>query len=50
MLNQLLRFAGVGVFGTAGHYVILLIVDEMLTGEPVVGSTHRINRGAVPNY
>jgi putative flippase GtrA len=50
LLNQFLRFAGVGVIGTAGHYVILIIVVETLSGDPVVGSTLGFIGGAVINY
>ena len=50
LLKQFLRFTGVGVIGTAGHYAILIIVVEVFSGDPVAGSTLGFLGGAIINY
>jgi putative flippase GtrA len=50
LLKQFLRFAGVGVIGTAGHFAILIAVVEVLHGDPLVGSTLGFLGGALINY
>ena len=50
LLGQFLRFAGVGVIGTIGHYATLIFVVEILDYDPVLGSTIGFLTGALINY
>ena len=50
LLRQFLRFAGVGVIGTIGHYATLIFVVEILDYDPVFGSTIGFLIGALINY
>ena len=45
-----LRFAGVGAIGTIAHYVLLVILVEVLGVQPVIGSSFGFLLGAAVNY
>ncbi|MGH8750099.1 MAG: GtrA family protein [Burkholderiales bacterium] len=48
--DQFLRFAGAGVFGTAAHYLVLLILVELAAANPVTASFLGFLCGALVNY
>ena len=47
---QFLRFALVGLFGTAAHYGLLIGLVELAGASPVLGSTLGALAGAIVNY
>lgn len=47
---QFIRFAGVGAIGTLAHYVVLVILVEMLSANVVTASTAGATLGALVNY
>lgn len=49
-LSRFLRFALVGVVGTAAHYALLLVLVELAGFDPVVGSVGGFLLGALVNY
>lgn len=48
--RQFLRFAMVGVVGTAAHYSILLIAVELLRLSPVIGAGAGFFTGLIASY
>jgi len=50
IVRQIIRFAGVGVVGTAGHYLVLIGLVEALHTGPLVGSGTGFAGGAIINY
>ena len=48
--NKFIRFAGVGVFGTAAHYLVLVLMVESLGARPVFASCAGFLVGALVNY
>lgn len=50
MMKQYLMFAGVGAIGTAGHYLVLVLLVELFAVVPVVATTLAYIVGAVINY
>lgn len=48
--RQFVTFAGVGAIGTAGHYLTLIILVELLGGDPVYSSGAGFVVGALINY
>lgn len=50
VVRQFILFAGVGIVGTAGHYVILVALVEILSFDPVVASGVGFAGGAMINY
>ena len=50
IIQQFLRFAGVGVIGTTGHYAVLIILVELFDYNPVFGSFLGFLTGALINY
>ncbi|MGB5456765.1 MAG: GtrA family protein [Gammaproteobacteria bacterium] len=49
-IGQFLRFAGIGVIGTLGHYTILIVLVQLWAVDPVVASCFGFVVGAVTNY
>lgn len=47
---QFLRFAGVGVIGTAAHYALLILLVETIAANEVAASTAGATLGALVNY
>lgn len=47
---QFFRFAGVGAIGTLAHYVLLVMLVEMLRTNEVAASTAGATLGALVNY
>lgn len=45
-----MRFAGVGVIGTVAHYMLLVMLVEMLDANAVLASTAGATLGALVNY
>lgn len=43
-------FAAVGVVGTAGHYLVLMVLVEAVGADPLLGSTAGFLVGATINY
>jgi putative flippase GtrA len=50
ILKQLIKFTGVGVFGTAVQYVTLFLLVQIADIHPVVASTAGFMLGAFVNY
>ena len=50
MLKQYVMFAGVGAIGTAGHYLVLVLLVELFAVAPVIASTAAFVVGAIINY
>ena len=50
IVNQFARFAGVGIIGTAVHYLLLIIMVEVFNRDPVSGSAVGFLGGALVNY
>ena len=50
IVRQFIRFAGVGIVGTAGHYLVLVGLVELLFTSPLVGSSAGFAVGAFINY
>ena len=48
--NQFIRFSGVGVIGTSGHYVVLIALVQLGGADPVIASTLGFIVGALINY
>jgi putative flippase GtrA len=48
--RQLMRFAMVGVIGTAAHYGILLVAVELLRLSPVIGAGAGFFTGLIASY
>jgi putative flippase GtrA len=43
-------FAGVGAIGTAGHYLVLVLLVELFAVDPVLATTVAFLVGAIINY
>ena len=50
IVNQFVKFAGVGIIGTAAHYILLIIIVEVFNRDPVSGSAVGFLGGALVNY
>jgi putative flippase GtrA len=50
VLKQFLLFAGLGLFGTAGHYTTLISLVELGGVDPVYATTTGFVVGAIINY
>lgn len=50
VIRQFLTFTGVGAVGTAGHYLTLILLVELLSLDPVVSTTMGFVVGALINY
>jgi putative flippase GtrA len=50
IVNQFVKFAGVGIIGTAAHYILLIIIVEVFNRDPVSGSAVGFVGGALVNY
>lgn len=50
MFKQYVLFAGVGVIGTAGHYLVLVLLVEWFAVTPVVATSAAFLVGAIINY
>lgn len=50
MLKQYVMFAGVGAIGTAGHYLVLVLLVELFAVSPVSATTAAFIVGAIINY
>ena len=50
IVNQFAKFAGVGIIGTAAHYILLIIIVEVFNRDPVSGSAVGFVGGALVNY
>ena len=50
ILQQLISFAGIGVVGTAGHYVTLVFLVQLMYFPPVIATTIGFVVGAIINY
>lgn len=50
VVEQFVRFAGIGVIGTAAHYATLIALVELLMMYPVAASTVGAVIGALINY
>lgn len=50
MFKQYVMFAGVGAIGTAGHYLVLVLLVELYALAPVVATTAAFIVGAIINY
>jgi len=50
MLKQYVMFAGVGAIGTAGHYLVLVLLVELFAISPVTATTAAFIVGAIINY
>jgi putative flippase GtrA len=50
LFNQFITYAGVGAVGTAGHYLLLLLLVEGLGAAPYKGAVAGFLLGAVINY
>ena len=48
--RQFLTFAGIGTIGTAGHYLTLFVLVQVLLLDPVVATTVGFIVGALINY
>ncbi len=48
--RQFIQFAGVGVIGTAGHYMVLITIMEVVHGEAIIASSIGALTGAAINY
>ena len=48
--KQYVMFAGVGAIGTAGHYLVLILLVELLAVAPVLATTLAYVVGALINY
>jgi putative flippase GtrA len=47
---QFIRFAAVGVIGTLGHYVVLVVLVHLVGSDPVLASAAGAAVGAILNY
>ena len=50
MIEQFLRFAGVGVIGTSAHYAVLVLLVQVLDANAVLASSVGAITGAIVNY
>ena len=50
LLLQFIKFAGVGVIGTGGHYLTLVVLVQFVGLQPVLGTTCGFVVGAFINY
>jgi putative flippase GtrA len=50
MFKQYVLFAGVGAIGTAGHYLVLVLLVEWFAVAPVAATTAAFVTGAIINY
>ena len=50
LFEQFIKFAGVGVIGTAAHYAVLVVLIEVLGADAVVASSTGALVGALVNY
>ena len=49
-LGQFIAYAGVGAIGTAAHYLVLVVLVELLHLQPVIASSCGAITGAFVNY
>ncbi len=50
MFKQFVTFTGVGAIGTAGHYLVLIVLASVVGISPVVATTCGFIVGAIINY
>jgi putative flippase GtrA len=50
LLGQFIAYTGVGAIGTAAHYLVLVVLVELLRLEPVTASSCGAITGAIVNY
>lgn len=50
VFGRFFRFAGVGVFGTVAHYLVLVVAVELFALRPLVASSIGFTVGALVNY
>lgn len=50
VVKRFLRFAGVGVFGTIAHYLVLVLLVEGMALTPLLASSIGFTVGALVNY
>lgn len=48
--RQFIQFAIIGAVGTAGHYLVLILLVELLDWSPVVATSYGFLVGALINY
>jgi putative flippase GtrA len=48
--TQFIKFAGVGLIGTVGHYSVLVALVDLAGADPVLASTLGFITGAIINY
>ena len=48
--GRFIKFAGVGVIGTASHYIVLVVLVDLLTTNAVVASCTGYVVGGIVNY
>ncbi|AVR87797.1 GtrA family protein [Thauera aromatica] len=49
-VRRFVRFAAVGLVGTAAHYALLIVLVEVIAAPPVLGAAAGFCLGAVVNY
>ena len=47
---RFIRFASVGLIGTIAHYLVLIILVELLSAKAILGSSFGFLTGAAVNY
>lgn len=50
ILNQFIKFAAIGVIGTAAHYVLLISLVQFLSIDAIIASGAGFTLGAIINY
>jgi putative flippase GtrA len=50
LVKKFVRFASVGVLGTVAHYIVLIILVEIVNTTAIVGSSFGFLMGAAVNY
>ncbi len=50
LFERFIRFSGVGVMGTAAHYLLLILLVQRFAMDPVVASSLGALLGALVNY
>lgn len=50
ILNQFIRFAGVGAIGTLAHYSVLIFLVQIMAANAIFASTAGFVVGAITNY
>jgi putative flippase GtrA len=48
--QQFILYAGIGLFGTAGHYAMLVFLVQLLEVSPIIATTVGFVIGATINY